>query len=54
VKGCHGSNQEVLAPSFFKSRIFCNDGVDWSGVLVWREEFSSFGTLDYKYRFEIG
>jgi len=54
VKGCQGSNQEVLALSFFKSRIFHNDGVDWFGVLFWREEFSSFGTLDYKYRFENG
>jgi len=37
VKGCQGSNQEVLALSFFKSYIFRNDGVDWSGVLFWRE-----------------
>jgi len=54
VEGCQGSNQEVLALSFFKSRIFRNDGVDWSGVLFWREEFSSFGTLDYKIGLKTG
>jgi len=36
----------------FKGRIFRNDGVNWSGVLFWREKFSSFGILDYKYRFQ--
>ena len=53
-EGYQGSNQEILAPSFFKSCIFHNDGVDWSGVLFWREKFSSFGTLGYKYGFENG
>ena len=26
-----------------KCHIFCNDGVDWSGVLFWREEFRRLG-----------
>jgi len=36
----------------FKCHILRNVGVDWSGALFWREEFSSFGIMDYKYGFE--
>ncbi|QCE03535.1 hypothetical protein DEO72_LG8g1560 [Vigna unguiculata] len=42
----------LLAPSFLMRHIFHNDGVAWSGVSFWREEFKSFGIADYKYGFE--
>jgi len=42
----------LLAPPFLMCHIFHNDGVAWSGVSFWREEFESFGIVDYKYGFE--
>jgi len=52
VKGCQWSNQKSFGAIVFKCHILRNDVVDWFGVLFWREEFSSFGIVDYKYGFE--
>jgi len=52
VKGYQWSNQKSFGAIVFKCHILRNDGVDWSGALFWREEFSSFGIMDYKYGFE--
>ena len=53
-EGVSGVKSTCFSAVVFKSRIFRNDGVDWSGVLFWREEFSSFGTLDYKIGLKTG
>jgi len=53
-EGVSGVKSRGFGAVVFKGHIFRNDGVDWSGVLFWREGFSSFGILDYKYRFQNG
>jgi len=53
-EGVSGVKSRSFGAVAFKSHIFRNDGVDWSGVLFWREEFSSFGILNYKYGLENG
>jgi len=45
VKGCQWSNRKSFVAVILKCHIFCNDGVDWSGVLFWREEFRRLGSL---------
>jgi len=52
VKGCQGSNQGGFGAIIFKSHVFCNDYVDWYGLLFWREGFLPFGILAYKYGFQ--
>ena len=51
-KASGGHIVKLLAPSFFMCHTFHNDGVAWSGIPFWREEFKSFGIVDYKYSFE--
>jgi len=51
-EGCQWSNRKSFGAVVFKCHILRNDGVDWSGALFWREEFSSFGIVDYKYGVE--
>ena len=45
MKGCQWSNRKSFVAVILKCHIFCNDGVDWSGVLFWREEFRRLGSL---------
>jgi len=52
VKGCQGSNQEVLAPSFLKVMSFAMMVSIGMGYCFREKGFPSFGILDYKYRFQ--
>ena len=52
MKGCQGSNQGVLAPSFFEVISFAMMASIGLGYCFGGKGFSSFGLLDYKYRFQ--
>jgi len=44
VKGRQWSNRKSFGAVVLKCHILRNDGVDWSRVLFWREEFRRLGS----------
>jgi len=52
VKGCQGSNQEVLVPSFLRVMSFAMMVSIGMGYCFGGKGFSSFGIMDYKYGFQ--